>query len=188
VEVNAMPAELTLSTADVSDLLDWATVEIQGGHLEHEVYNVTGRHRQQQQQQHEQRERADEAWARLTEEERSRQSRAREKHQVRNDFVEAGLVFLSRWFAEVKLIICTERKLNDVAVTSGVTAEAITASMAASLMSALAITNTVAVVLATTTITIIGTAGLKAFCTMDKEKAVSSASTAFGAARQEDNV
>jgi hypothetical protein len=184
-----MPADLTLSSADVSGLLDWATVEISGSSLEHEVYKITGRHPQEQQQQHEQQKAEEEAWARLTDEERHRRSNVLAKRHDRNEFVGAGLVFLRHWFTEVKLIVCTKRKLDDVAATSGVTAEAITASMAASLMSALTITNPVAIVLATMTITVVGTAGLKAFCTMDKEKAISDASNAFRVARQdEDNV
>jgi hypothetical protein len=151
--------ELSFSSDELSDLLDWASdsVKPDRSRIDYTIDQMMGRQqRQQQDQQHQQ------------QQQQQQQQQMSEHQMARWTVSRAALAFTQQFFLEIHDTLCVKKKLTEAVKVGGTDARAITTAIAAGLAASTGLSGPISISVATFVLLVISRAGLNAFCVATK--------------------
>jgi hypothetical protein len=167
--------ELSFSSDELSDLLDWASDTIRPDRegVNRAVDNVLfpGQHFNQQQPQQ---------LGRLTNEELERH----ERWLARATVSRTALAFTRHFFAEIHDTLCVKKKLSEAVSIGGTDARSIATAIAAGLAASMGLSGPISISIATFVLLVISRAGLNAFCAATEDEILKEMSKADEALSQ----
>jgi hypothetical protein len=165
--------ELSFSSDELSDLLDWASdsVKPDRNQIDNAIDQMLFRGQQRQQQQpnsNEHRNQIDYAIDQMLFRGQQQQKRQHEHQITRSTVSRVALVFTHRFFGEIHDILCVKKKLSEAVHIGGTDPRAITTAIAAGLAASMGLSGAISISVATFVLLVISRAGLNAFCVATK--------------------